>query len=221
MPAIVAMPRCDHDGRIAARHPSRAADRRSAATAWPRSCWQYLNARSPYFHDSRQWIEVSATRKRVASARRSPAPARRRRQTRSAARGHAGPARSARPRRAALPVPPASRSRERRAGDQVGLGGMQVAARRIDAQRPARIAEHLPRRQPQGVAQEVADGVAADRTRGEWRGREQPVVADRADGRLARCAQRRASQRRRTVERLGTAAAARPNRDSRARARSD
>ena len=55
----------------AASDASREAPRQSAARAiaCPASCWQYRNARSPYFHASRQWIDVSATRNPGARAR--------------------------------------------------------------------------------------------------------------------------------------------------------
>ena len=54
------MSRCDQSGKMAAHQPAMPAAIRTAAIAWPRSCWQYLNARSPYFQASRQWIDVSA-----------------------------------------------------------------------------------------------------------------------------------------------------------------
>ena len=53
----------------------------------------------------------------------------------------------------------AARSDARGRPDDVGLGGMEIAARRIDAQRPARRSELLPRRQPHRAAQELADRV--------------------------------------------------------------
>src|SRR5262249_1686241 len=43
------------------------------------------------------------------------------------------------------------------AADHVRFGGMQVAAGRIDAERPARAAELLPRRQAERMAQHAAD----------------------------------------------------------------
>jgi len=45
----------------------------------------------------------------------------------------------------------------RRPRDEVRLGRMQIAARRVDAQRPACAAILLPRREPERVAQEIAD----------------------------------------------------------------
>jgi len=44
-----------------------------------------------------------------------------------------------------------------RAGDDVGFGRVKVAARRVGAQRPSRIAELFPRREAQGVSQDGAD----------------------------------------------------------------
>ena len=45
----------------------------------------------------------------------------------------------------------------------VGFGRVEVAARRVHAQRPPRRLEHLPRRQSQRVPEHVADGGRADR----------------------------------------------------------
>ncbi len=53
-------------------------------------------------------------------------------------------------------------ARERTA-DDVGLGRMEVAARRIDAQRPSRRSEDFPRRQPERMAEEIADGAGGNR----------------------------------------------------------
>src|ERR1039457_1165574 len=43
-------------------HPRAAAANRIVPSAWPTSCWQYRNARSPYFQASRQRMDDSPTR---------------------------------------------------------------------------------------------------------------------------------------------------------------
>ncbi len=54
-------------------HPRAAAAMRMAPSACPTSCWQYRNARSPYFQASRQSTDVRPTRKELSgNARVSP-----------------------------------------------------------------------------------------------------------------------------------------------------
>src|SRR5512139_2458247 len=50
-----------------------------------------------------------------------------------------------------------------RAEKEVALGGMEVAARGIHPERPARGAELLPGGEPQGVAAELGDGPGRER----------------------------------------------------------
>ena len=50
--------------------------------------------------------------------------------------------------------------------NKVGFGGMKIAARRIDAQGPARVSISLPRGEPHRVAQEPADRLAVQGCRG-------------------------------------------------------
>ena len=53
----------------------RAAAMRTVPITWPVSCWQKRKARSPYFHDSRQWMEERPARKAPSDRlRRAPAP---------------------------------------------------------------------------------------------------------------------------------------------------
>ena len=93
----------------------------------------------------RQRREEAALRQPV-----QPPPARLPRRARIVLRARARPARSD-TRRAAAPATPGPT-------DDVALGGMQIAARRIDAKRPARRARLLPGRQAEAVAEEHGHG---------------------------------------------------------------
>jgi hypothetical protein len=73
------------------------------------------------------------------------------------------------------------------AGDDVGFGRMKIAARRIDAQRPARAAEFLPRRESQRVAEQMADLGVAWRGVGARRQRNFRCAAKRSERIRLRC----------------------------------
>ncbi|MNN39423.1 hypothetical protein D3C81_1534590 [compost metagenome] len=62
---------------------------------------------------------------------------------------------------------------------QVGLGRMQVAARRIDPQRPAIAAGFLPGRQRQAVVEQLRDAGEVERRRRTQRAAEHAVVGRR------------------------------------------
>ena len=95
-------------------------------------------------------------------------------------------------------------------GDHVGFGRMEVAARRVDAQRPPRLAELFPRRQPQRMPQDVSNPSASCGLRVRMADRRQRRRPRRASG---------AARRRRAGKRSERIAVGTPSRDSRATGR--
>ena len=148
MPVSAAMSACDHSGSSVARQPTerrRDADARRSRGPCRAGSSGTRARRTSTPRASESTSARSARRPASATAAR---PCRRRR-TRSAARARGDPARSDRRRRVA--------EAGRRAGDHVRLGRVQIAAGWVDAQRPARRAELLPRGEAERVAQQVAD----------------------------------------------------------------
>src|SRR5688572_25292414 len=79
--------------------------------------------------------------------------------------------------------------------EEIALGGMQVAARRIHAQRPARAARLLPRRERERVLEKARQRVQVERRARHRAGRVKAVVRRRA-GLVVRREERQPRERR-------------------------